>query len=59
MQELQDSIKKVMKILGTDGISSPESEFAKEMQRIRKDIVNLHGEMVLLENYSNVNYTGS
>lgn len=30
----------------------------EEMARIRKDIVDLHGEMVLLVNYSSVNYTG-
>ncbi|KAJ3673664.1 hypothetical protein LUZ60_005656 [Juncus effusus] len=29
-----------------------------EMLRLRKDIVNFHGEMVLLLNYSSVNYTG-
>lgn len=28
------------------------------MGRIQKDIVNFHGEMVLLENYSSINYTG-
>jgi hypothetical protein len=28
------------------------------MAKIRKDIVDFHGEMVLLVNYSNVNYTG-
>ncbi|KAK6158315.1 hypothetical protein DH2020_005629 [Rehmannia glutinosa] len=28
------------------------------MAKIRKEIVNFHGEMVLLMNYSNVNYTG-
>lgn len=26
--------------------------------RVRKEIVDLHGEMVLLENYSALNYTG-
>ncbi|CAI9100135.1 OLC1v1037074C1 [Oldenlandia corymbosa var. corymbosa] len=29
-----------------------------EMIKIRKEIVDLHGEMVLLENYSALNYTG-
>ncbi|KAL6322970.1 hypothetical protein AAG906_022873 [Vitis piasezkii] len=28
------------------------------MGKIRKDMVDFHGEMVLLENYSNINYTG-
>ncbi|KAG8474989.1 hypothetical protein CXB51_031730 [Gossypium anomalum] len=27
------------------------------MAKIRKDIVDFHGEMVLLENYSNINFT--
>lgn len=29
-----------------------------EMAKIRKDVVDFHGEMVLLMNYSNINYTG-
>lgn len=29
-----------------------------EMIKIRKEIVDFHGEMVLLENYSALNYTG-
>jgi hypothetical protein len=29
------------------------------MRKIRKNSVNFHGEMVLLENYSNINYTGT
>ncbi|ERN03750.1 SPX domain-containing protein 1 [Amborella trichopoda] len=32
--------------------------FPEEMIRIKKEIVNFHGEMVLLENYSALNYTG-
>lgn len=35
-----------------------EEEYVKEMSRIRKEVVDLHGEMVLLENYSSINYTG-
>lgn len=35
-----------------------EAESAAEMARIRKELVDLHGEMVLLENYSSINYTG-
>ncbi|XP_010535868.1 PREDICTED: SPX domain-containing protein 1 [Tarenaya hassleriana] len=30
----------------------------EEMIKIRKEIVDFHGEMVLLENYSSLNYTG-
>lgn len=31
----------------------------EEMMKIRKEIVDFHGEMVLLENYSALNYTGN
>ena len=30
----------------------------EEITKIRKEIVDFHGEMVLLENYSALNYTG-
>ncbi|KAG6534490.1 SPX domain-containing protein 1-like [Zingiber officinale] len=30
----------------------------EELMKVRKEIVNFHGEMVLLENYSALNYTG-
>lgn len=30
----------------------------EEVNRLGRDIVDLHGEMVLLENYSALNYTG-
>lgn len=33
--------------------------FNEEMMKIRKEIVDFHGEMVLLENYSALNYTGN
>lgn len=32
--------------------------YNEEMIKIRKEIVDFHGEMVLLENYSALNYTG-
>nr|XP_009398179.1 PREDICTED: SPX domain-containing protein 3-like isoform X2 [Musa acuminata subsp. malaccensis] len=57
-RELQERIKRVMEDDGTGGSQPSEMEHAKEMSRIRKDIVNFHGEMVLLENYSSINYTG-
>ncbi|KAK1257927.1 SPX domain-containing protein 3 [Acorus gramineus] len=46
-KELQDRIHSIT-----------AEEYRLEMGKIRKDIVNFHGEMVLLENYSNINYTG-
>ncbi|PON89005.1 SPX domain-containing protein [Trema orientale] len=45
LKELQDRVAK----------AKPHSE---EMLKIRKEIVDFHGEMVLLENYSALNYTG-
>lgn len=34
-------------------------DWSEEMIDIRKEIVDFHGEMVLLENYSALNYTGT
>lgn len=45
MQELQDRV-----------VRAKESN--EELMKIRKEIVDFHGEMVLLENYSALNYTG-
>ena len=47
MQELQDR-----------AVSAAETGSAEELLRVRKEIVDFHGEMVLLENYSALNYTG-
>ncbi|KAG1366397.1 SPX domain-containing protein 5 [Cocos nucifera] len=57
-RELQERIKAVIETFGPGGSQPSEAEQAAEMGRIRKDIVNFHGEMVLLVNYSNINYTG-
>ncbi|PKA46765.1 SPX domain-containing protein 1 [Apostasia shenzhenica] len=46
-KELQDRVAK-----------ATEQESKEEMMKVRKEIVNFHGEMVLLENYSALNYTG-
>lgn len=45
-QELQDRVAKA-------------KDFDEELIQIRKEIVDFHGEMVLLENYSALNYTGN
>lgn len=45
-QELQDRVAKA-------------KDYTEEIIKIRKEIVDFHGEMVLLENYSALNYTGS
>ncbi|CAN6271854.1 unnamed protein product [Urochloa humidicola] len=39
-------------------VSAAETGSAEELLRVWKEIVDLHGEMVLLENYSALNYTG-
>lgn len=57
-KELQQRIQRVMDIWGPNGNEPSEIEYKEEMGQIRKDIVDFHGEMVLLINYSNVNYTG-
>ncbi|XP_008676663.1 SPX domain-containing protein 1 isoform X2 [Zea mays] len=47
LKELQDRV-----------VSAAEVGSAEELLRVRKEIVDFHGEMVLLENYSALNYTG-
>ncbi|KAL8500310.1 hypothetical protein ACS0TY_020056 [Phlomoides rotata] len=57
-KELPQRIKKVMETFGPNGTQPSEVEFKEQMAKLRKVIVNFHGEMVLLMNYSNINYTG-
>lgn len=57
-KELQQRIQRVIDIWGPNGSLPSEEDYKEKMGRVRKDIVNFHGEMVLLMNYSNVNYTG-
>lgn len=47
-QELQDRVAR-----------AAGRESKEELMRVRKEIVDFHGEMVLLENYSALNYTGN
>lgn len=46
MQLLQEKVEK-------------EKDSKEEMIKVKKEIVDFHGEMVLLENYSALNYTGN
>jgi hypothetical protein len=39
-------------------VRAAETGSAEELMRVGKEIVDFHGEMVLLENYSALNYTG-
>ncbi|KAJ6829796.1 putative SPX domain-containing protein 1 isoform X1 [Iris pallida] len=48
-KELHDQVQRVV----GNGSNSRE-----ELMKVRREIVDLHGEMVLLENYSALNYTG-
>ncbi|KAI8020917.1 SPX domain-containing protein 3 [Camellia lanceoleosa] len=57
-KELQQRIERVTEIWGPNGSQQLEMDYKEEMGKIRKEIVNFHGEMVLLMNYSNINYTG-
>ncbi|CAH1439502.1 unnamed protein product [Lactuca virosa] len=52
-KELQQRIKRA-----NESEPSSEGEYEEQMAKIRKDMVDFHGEMVLLVNYSNINYTG-
>ncbi|KAF9602434.1 hypothetical protein IFM89_027563 [Coptis chinensis] len=57
-KELHQRIQRVLATLGPDGNPPLDTDYTEEMERVRKDIINFHGEMVLLVNYSNINYTG-
>ncbi|XP_027106498.1 SPX domain-containing protein 3-like [Coffea arabica] len=54
-KELQ---QRIQRMIAKSGSEASGIDYKAEMRKIRKDIVDFHGEMVLLINYSNVNYTG-
>ncbi|CAL5401235.1 unnamed protein product [Camellia sinensis] len=53
-KELQQRIEKVTEIWGPNGSQPLEMDYKEQMGKIRKEIVNFHGEMVLLMNYNNI-----
>ncbi|KAB2613778.1 SPX domain-containing protein 4 [Pyrus ussuriensis x Pyrus communis] len=57
-QELKGRIESVKERSSRGGVFTSESEFSEEMMDIRKDFVTIHGEMVLLKNYSSLNFAG-
>uniref|UniRef100_A0A2P2MDD9 SPX domain-containing family protein n=1 Tax=Rhizophora mucronata TaxID=61149 RepID=A0A2P2MDD9_RHIMU len=59
LQELKDRILRLRAESSKDGIFTSDCEFSEEMMDIRKDLVIIHGEMVLLKNYSSLNFAGS
>eukprot|EP01018_Ginkgo_biloba_P008364 Gb_09400 [translate_table: standard] len=58
IQELKERIERVKEQNQKNGAYKSETQFGEEMIKIRKDIVTIHGEMVLLENYSSLNFAG-
>lgn len=56
-QELKERIVRVSEGR-RDGNPASENEFSEEMMDIRKEFVTIHGEMVLLKNYSSLNFAG-
>ncbi|XP_057521802.1 SPX domain-containing protein 4-like isoform X2 [Amaranthus tricolor] len=56
-QELKERIVRVRENR-TEGVTASETEFSEEMMEIRKEFVTIHGEMVLLKNYSSLNFAG-
>lgn len=58
-QELKERIERLKEKSCKDGVFTSESEFSDEMMEIRKDFVSIHGEMVLLKNYSSLNFAGN
>ncbi|CAA6665291.1 unnamed protein product [Spirodela intermedia] len=57
-KEMRDRIRAAEETVGPGGARPSAAEYVAEMGKIRRCLVDLHGEMVLLVNYSNVNYTG-
>ncbi|XP_076883306.1 SPX domain-containing protein 4-like [Bidens hawaiensis] len=57
-KELKERIERVKAKSWKDGNFSSETEFSDEMMSIRRDFVTIHGEMVLLKNYSSLNFAG-
>ncbi|KAE8021718.1 hypothetical protein FH972_007584 [Carpinus fangiana] len=57
-QVLKERIDQVMEKSSNGGVFTSESEFSEETMEIRKDFVTIHGEMVLLKNYSSLNFAG-
>ncbi|CAL9130937.1 unnamed protein product [Musa textilis] len=56
LQELKERIEKIR--ANKSGAFTSEREFSEEMLDIRKAFVTIHGEMVLLKNYSSLNFAG-
>ncbi|KAF4390773.1 hypothetical protein G4B88_015663 [Cannabis sativa] len=58
-QELKERIERVKEKSNNGRAFTSESEFSEEIMDIRRDFVAIHGEMVLLKNYSSLNFAGT
>ena len=58
-QELKQRIEQVKEKSCKNGVFTSETEFSDEMMEIRREFVTIHGEMVLLKNYSSLNFAGT
>ncbi|KAL3636588.1 SPX domain-containing protein 4 [Castilleja foliolosa] len=57
-QTLKERIERLKARGSRERVFTSGSEFSQEMMDIRKDFVDIHGEMVLLKNYSSLNFAG-
>ncbi|GAU31231.1 hypothetical protein TSUD_210880 [Trifolium subterraneum] len=57
-QELKERIESLKEKSSKSVKYTSDCEFSEEMMDIRKDLVTIHGEMVLLKNYSSLNFAG-
>ncbi|KAI5442936.1 SPX domain-containing protein 4 [Lathyrus oleraceus] len=57
-QELKERIECLKEKSSKSAKYTSDCEFSEEMMDIRKDLVTIHGEMVLLKNYSSLNFAG-
>ncbi|TKY50240.1 SPX domain-containing protein 4 [Spatholobus suberectus] len=57
-QELKERIERLKEKSSQSEMYASDCEFSEEMMDIRKDLVTIHGEMVLLKNYSSLNFAG-
>ncbi|KAL5149979.1 SPX domain-containing protein 4 [Glycine soja] len=57
-KELKERIECLKEKSSQGEVYTSDCEFSEEMMDIRKDLVTIHGEMVLLKNYSSLNFAG-
>lgn len=50
--------ERIERVKAKNGAFRSRNEFTEEMLEIRKDFVIIHGEMILLQTYSSLNFAG-